>query len=98
MGEMITPGLHPLCQLLSIYKFEILHHSILGNSDKRRDFDPTVLEDITLQRKHQNNGAPTGRILSLAILSERIRAERIRNERIRTESIRTESILCPNIS
>ena len=39
---MITPGLHPLCQLLSIYKFEILHHSILGNSDKRRDFDPTV--------------------------------------------------------
>ena len=40
---MITPGLHPLCQLLSIYKFEILHHSILGNSDKRRDFDPTVL-------------------------------------------------------
>ena len=43
-------------------------------------------------------GAPTGRILSLAILSERIRAERIRNERIRTESIRTESILCPNIS
>ena len=39
---MITPGLHPLCQLLSIYKFEILHHSILGNSDKRRDFDPIV--------------------------------------------------------
>ena len=43
---MITPGLHPLCQLLSIYKFEILHHSILGNSDKRRDFDPTVKESL----------------------------------------------------
>ena len=45
---MITPGLHPLCQLLSIYKFEILHHSILGNSDKRRDFDPTVRNPIIL--------------------------------------------------
>ena len=32
-------------------------------------------------------GAPTGRILSLGILSERIRAERIRTERIRAERI-----------
>ena len=30
-------------------------------------------------------GAPTGRILSLGILSERICAERIRTERIRAE-------------
>ena len=34
-----------------------------------------------------NEGAPTGRILSLGILSERIRAERILAERIRTERI-----------
>ena len=32
-------------------------------------------------------GAPTGRILSLGILSERIRAERILAERIRAERI-----------
>ena len=54
MGEMITPGLHPLCQLLSIYKFEILHHSILGNSDKRRDFDPIVIKP-----RYQHEAATT---------------------------------------
>ena len=40
-----------------------------------------------LVNKPSVKGAPTGRILSLGILSERIRAERILAERIRAESI-----------
>ena len=55
---MITPGLHPICQLLSIYKFEILHHSILGNSDKRRDFDPTVYEKLKMIGPRFNDKEP----------------------------------------
>ena len=36
-GRNDNTNFKPLCQLLSIYKFEILPHSILGNLD-----DPTV--------------------------------------------------------
>ena len=45
-----------------------------------------------------SSGAPTGRILSLGILSERIHAERIRTKRIRTKRIVVTKYPIPNVS